>query len=120
MGFLLFLISLETIKGRRKHMISLGAGKNNEIEQLVAAHSNFTSYVPTLLILLYLAEVSGRTPSYILHLFGVPITVGRLCHFLAFKGKMNFTIRKAGMYLTLWPLLILSIWILVTYVRINI
>ena len=118
LGLLLFYISLETIKGRRKHLISLGAGQNNEIEQLVAAHSNFASYTPTLLILLALAEMSGRTHPYAIHILGLMILSGRVFHFTAFRNKMNFTHRKLGMYLTLWPLLGLALWNIVLYCKV--
>ena len=107
-GLLLFKISLETIKARRKHQISLGMGENNEIASIVSAHSNFVSYTPLLLILLLVLEYSQFFPVLVIHLFGIIIILGRFLHFYAFKGEMAFKPRVVGMHMTLWPLLIMS------------
>jgi hypothetical protein len=115
LGVLFFIISIETIKGRRKHLVSIGNGDNQELAQLAAAHSNFTAYAPFFLILLGLLEQYSGYHFAILHLFGGLFTLGRLLHFRAFNGKMNFKLRKLGMHLTLWPFLILSIWAMAYY-----
>jgi uncharacterized membrane protein YecN with MAPEG domain len=109
-------ISLETIKARRKHQISLGPGKNNEIEPFTSAHDNFAAYTCLLLILLYFLENTGLFPHGVIHLLGTIITVGRGLHFLGLISKpMNFKLRKWGMYLTLWPLLGMGILNIFTY-----
>lgn len=101
-------ISLETIKGRKRNKISLGVGNSNEILNLVSAHSNFSAYVPMILIMMALAENSDVVPNYGLHVIGSLVIIGRICHYIAFRGTMNFKLRVIGMQLTIWPILILA------------
>ena len=109
LALLMVKISLDTIKIRQKYQISLGPGENNEVEQMASAHSNFSQYVPPLLILLYLLEQSQTVPVVLIHLIGISFTIGRYYHYIAFKGeKMWFKMRKRGMKLTLFPLIILG------------
>ena len=120
LGVMLFLISMEAISARRRNQISLGVGDSKEIEAIVSAHHNFSSYTPMLLILLFGLEYSKVYPSYIIHLFGILITLGRTFHYYAFRGKkMDFKNRVRGMQLTLWSLLILGLLNFATFVKIR-
>jgi uncharacterized membrane protein YecN with MAPEG domain len=108
LGFLYFVVSLSVIKARGQHQVSLGAGETGEILHLVSAHSNFASYTPLFLIGLYLLETGGLH-LWALHGLGVVFLIGRVLHFLSMKdGEQNFKYRKAGMMMTLWPLIIMS------------
>lgn len=110
LGLLFFAMSLETIKARRKHLVSLGSGPNNEIAAIVSAHANFAAYVPILLLLVWFVSQRTIYPTWLLHMLCGAFTLGRLLHYVAFRGeKMKFRYRVWGMYLTLWPLIILSI-----------
>jgi len=103
-------ISLKVIGARRQNRISLGAGPQGEISAIVSAHANFAAYVPLLLLLTYFLEVGGRMSPYVLHLIAAAYTVGRILHYLAFRGpEMKFRLRVAGMQLTLWPLIVLAL-----------
>ena len=117
LGLLLFYITIAVIKGRRKHLVSLGPGENNEIGQLTAAHANFISYVPHFLFLFYFLERTNALSAAILHILGLAFTLGRTFHFIAFNQKMNFKLRKLGMHLTLWPLLISSVLCIYAYIK---
>jgi len=110
LGLLYFWISIETIKGRRANKVSLGAGENNEILHLVSAHSNFASYTPFFLFSLFLLE--HQTVSlYAIHALAVVFVLGRVLHYLTMRNQeKTFKYRKAGMMLTLWPLIIVSVW----------
>lgn len=110
LGVLYFFISIDVIKNRKKYQVSLGYGPNNEIAEIVSAHSNFSSYAPLLLILTYLLETSPWIPIWATFVLALGFTLGRVLHYLAFKGKkMNFKLRVKAMMLTLFPLLILGI-----------
>lgn len=110
LGLLFAKMSLDTIGARRKHQVSLGVGPNREIENFVSAHANFAAYVPVLLILAYLLEISGHIPAVFVHLLCMLFTLGRVLHYAAFCGThMNFKLRVMGMQLTLWPLIVSSI-----------
>ncbi len=109
LGILLFKISLETIKARKTHRISLGTGDNAQIQAIVSAHSNFVAYTPLFLILLYSIERYKGYPSLLFHTLGCLFILGRLLHYKSFtKEKMDFKNRVRGMKLTLLPILILS------------
>jgi uncharacterized membrane protein YecN with MAPEG domain len=82
LGFMLVWISFETIKGRWKYKISLGSGTNNEILHLTSAHSNFISYSPYFLILLYLAERENSVPNLFLIIISSAFIIGRFLHFI--------------------------------------
>ena len=110
LGLLYFWISIETIMARGKNKVSLGAGENNEIIHLVSAHGNFSSYVPFFLLALYLLE-QQTVSAYALHALAVVFVLGRVLHFLTMRNKeQTFKYRKAAMMLTLWPLIIVSLW----------
>lgn len=109
LSLIFFAISIDTIKARRKHQISLGYGPHNEIEQIVSAHANFVAYVPLFLILNYGIESSKVIPTSLQITLLTVFFLGRLFHYLAFRGsKMNFPFRIWGMHMTLWPLLLSS------------
>lgn len=107
LGFLFLKISIDTIRARKKHLVSLGGGPNNEITSLMSAHSNFASYVPFFLLLLFFSE--SKSPPWLIHSVGICFVLGRLLHYDAFRtSKMKFRRRVQGMHLTLWPMVFLS------------
>ena len=105
LGFIYFFMTIKVIKGRWKYKVSLGVGENNELLPVVSAHNNFSNYVPFFLIAFYLLEVQSLHFLF-LHLIGIAFFIGRIMHYMALDGKMNFKLRKLSMHLTLWPLLI--------------
>lgn len=110
LGLLFLKISFETISARRSLGISLGAGEKNEIAYLVSAHSNFSSYTPFFVLLLFFAETIGAYPTILIHLVGVCFFTGRVIHFLTMRdGEKTFKKRKLGMILTLTPIIVLSL-----------
>lgn len=110
LGLLYFWISIETIMARGKNKVSLGAGENNEIIHLVSAHGNFSSYAPFFLFAMFLLE-QQTVSAYVLHALGIVFVAGRLLHFFTMRNKeKTFKYRKTAMMLTLWPLVIVSIW----------
>ena len=91
---LYFKISLETINARRSNKISVGAGDNNEIAGIVSAHSNFNSYVPIFIVLLYLYETSDIAASVIIHALGLSVLAGRYLHYIGIKDQKAQNFRK--------------------------
>lgn len=109
LGLLYFKITMKVIKGRIKNQISLGAGDNNEILHLVSAHSNFAAYVPFFLISLFALEFQNANVLF-LNVLGIVFVIGRLLHYIGMKGdRMNFKLRRIGMYFSIWPMLIATI-----------
>ena len=116
LAVLYFKLSLDVIRARKSHRISLGDGPNHEIAAVVSAHHNFASYSFFLLLLLALLEFSRLIPLMGLHVLAAAFTLGRVLHYIAFSSsKMNFKLRVIGMHLTLWPLLLLGLLNLYVY-----
>jgi uncharacterized protein len=117
LAMLYFYISLETIKARGREKVSLGPGGDNQILHLVSAHSNFASYVPIFLLMLFLLELQ-QINKYLLHGIAIVFLVGRVLHFLTMRDKeRTFKKRKLGMQMTLWPLIVLACLNLFAFIR---
>ena len=117
LGLLYARISLFVVSARRKNQIAYGYGENGEIMGPVSAHSNFASYIPILLILLYFTEMNGHLPLIIILAIATLIVVGRFLHFKGLSGdKTNFKFRRWGMYLTILPMIFMSVLNLVTFI----
>lgn len=108
MGLLLVAISFAVIKQRRYHKIAYGYGKNNEIIDVVSAHSNFVSYVPIFTIILVIIEIYFSAPPAIVASLACLFAIGRFLHFyglVTFKNTNDLGLRVAGMLLTIFPLM---------------
>lgn len=104
-------ISLDTINARRRAKVSLGPGANDEILGYVSAHSNFQSYVPIIGLLMYFYENSELFNELALHAIGLTVLAGRLVHYIGVRNAraQNFKFRVAGMQMTIWPLIVLTL-----------
>ncbi len=97
---LFFVLSIKTIKQRRKNKIALGHNENPEMLRAIRAHSNFAEYVPLNLFALYLVEAQGANP-IITHFLGLAILIGRFLHSYGISQiNENFKFRVTGMILT--------------------
>lgn len=111
-------MTTDVIKARRSNQVSTGYGPDGVIRDIVSAHANFSSYVPIMLIMLFLLESSNHIPSYIIHILGVMCFLGRLFHYQAFSSKtMNFKKRVLGMQLTIFPMILMAIGCLYIYLK---
>lgn len=108
--FLYLKITFEVIKNRRSQKVSLGSGENDEILKFTSAHSNFSAYVPLMLILFYLIESSNLISNMVLIPLALVIFIGRLLHYKGLTAKeMNFPLRVRGMKLTIFPMIVMSL-----------
>lgn len=73
------LLSFRIIGLRRKFKVGIGHGKQNELHRAIRVHGNFSEYVPLALFLLLLLELN-QTQSWIMHVLGFSLLVGRLFH----------------------------------------
>lgn len=115
-GLLYIQITFDVIRHRRKHKVSVGFGKNQAVAQVASTHANFSSYVPFGLILIYLLEAGQMIPLPGIHFFAIAMLIGRTLHYVAFKGEMNFKVRIAGMILTIFPLVAMSVLNIYSYI----
>lgn len=103
-------ISFETIKARRRNKVSLGTGESQQLLGLVSAHSNFQSYVPIIILLMWFYENSSLASEIVIHAIGLSVFAGRLLHYLGVRNatEQNLKFRVAGMRLTLAPMAVLT------------
>jgi uncharacterized protein len=117
LGVLFVLLSLRTVRLRRKLRIGLGDAGHPAMLRAVRVHANFSEYVPLSLMLLCLAEVQAA-PVWLLHTLGIALLLARLIHAYGVSQvheKIKF--RVAGVSLTLSILLITSSYLAFNYVR---
>ena len=101
-----FVLSVRVILGRTgPGNPSLGDGGNPAMLRRIRGHANFAEYVPLVLVLMALLELSG-SPKWQLHAIGSALLVGRLLHGYAFSFTQQHVLgRSAGIALTLVALL---------------
>ncbi len=112
LGIIFFVHSLRIIQGRGLTKTSLGDGGNDLMTRRIRIHGNFAEYIPLLLLILFLLEISNAS-AVVLSLFAGALVLGRILHFYGLYTKETpMWARVWGMQLTLWPLLIGSFYLL--------
>jgi uncharacterized membrane protein YecN with MAPEG domain len=92
LALLFFVLSLRVIKMRGAG-ISLGDGGNPVMLRRIRGHGNFAEYVPFILLMMAMLELSHFS-TYFLHGLGIVLVVGRLLHGYA----LSFTEKSAGRF----------------------
>ena len=59
LALLFVLLSVNVIRARRSHRVTLGVAGNVDLERQVRVHANFAEYVPLTLLLLAMARTSA-------------------------------------------------------------
>ena len=77
-------LTARVIRRRRRQRVDMGTGGDLLLERYVRAQANFLEAVPYALILLLLLELAG-TPPWLLHLLGMMLLAGRICHARSFS-----------------------------------
>ncbi len=101
-AFLQILLILKIVKVRRRDLVSLGLGEDNdELTRKSRAHGNFVETVPMAIMLMLIAELGGA-PLYLIHILGLAMLISRVLHFYGLTtGKGYGPLRFYGMILTL-------------------
>ena len=89
-ALLIIYLSLNVIKSRRKHQISVGDGGNEALQTAQGAQSSAIEYLPISLILLFYLEYNGAG-IWIIHLAGIALITGRIIHA---HGLLNRRMRR--------------------------
>ncbi len=101
LAFLFMWLSLNVVRGRRLHKISVGDGAEKDMVKRMRTQANFVEYAGTGIMLLLLAELQGLVP-WALHLAGLALLAGRVLHAYGFGSTPQIVpLRKWGMYFTL-------------------
>ena len=106
---LIFLVlGLQVSRLRRGNRVLFGDGDNRELRSAIRAHANFAEYVPIIVLMVALLEMSGL-PALRVHLLMGTLLVARLLHPLGMyvgPRTLQFQIcRVGGISLTLIVLL---------------
>ena len=106
LAILFFVLSVRVIALRGNPAFAFmaqGKGDDELLQRAIRAHGNFAEYVPFMLIILYLLEVSGTSPSK-LHVLGGAFLLGRIMHGICMGFmRSNMRLRVGGTVLTLIP-----------------
>ena len=103
---LIVWLSLNVIKARRKHKVRYGDGDNIHLIVARTAHSNTVQYIPLALILLLMLELNHAS-TWLIHLLGISLVVGRLIYAHALL-KEHHSGRVTGMKITLYALIAMA------------
>ena len=107
-AFLLLLLAILTTRARRATGTSLGDGGHTRMIQASRAHGNAAEYIPIGLILLW-ALVSVGAPTWLLHVQGATLTLGRVLHALGLHASAGVSIGRFLGILTTWVSLLIGI-----------
>lgn len=106
LAFVYVVLSFRIILMRRKYQVGIGHGKQNELHRAIRVHGNFAEYVPLALLLMLLLELN-QTESWLMHVLGLSLLVGRLFHALGLGKSAGTSVpRFVGGILTYTMMLV--------------
>lgn len=85
-ALVLLWIAVATGRLRQRTRIFIGDGGNQHMIRILRGHANALETIPIALILMLLMAAFG-TPTWVLHLFGIALTVGRVLHAMHFIAE---------------------------------
>jgi hypothetical protein len=94
-------LSLNVIRLRRQHRISMGDGGHADLQAAIRTQGNATEYIPIILILMIMLEWAGAA-WWIIHIAGITLLTGRIIHASALQqsdGKRRVLGMKFTFYL---------------------
>src|SRR5438445_8505823 len=104
LALLYVVLGLQVSRLRRGNRVLFGDGDNRELRSAIRAHANFAEYVPIIVLMVALLEMSG-TPALRVHLLMGTLLLARLLHPLGMyvgPRTLQFQIcRVGGISLTL-------------------
>ncbi len=108
-GLIPFGLAAHVGRTRVRLWIPIGDSGNPAMIRARRGQANFVKYVPLILLQMALMALIG-TPVWVIHLFGVALTLGSLLHGWRFaEGDAPGWQRAAGTALTLVPLVVGSL-----------
>jgi uncharacterized membrane protein YecN with MAPEG domain len=114
LGFV--ILSILTLRLRRKFKITLGDGGNQQLLRAIRVHSNFAEYVPLALILIYMTESIGA-PVLLVHFLCMSLLLGRFSHACGVSQNVeNLKFRVFGMTATFNAIITSSIYLIFAYI----
>jgi uncharacterized membrane protein YecN with MAPEG domain len=112
LALLKLVLAMRVGQGRFLHRVSLGDGGNPDMLVRMRTHANFVEYVPLILILMGILEMSSGNPTA-LALGGALLVVFRILHAIGMPRKAPNAFRAIGAMGTFFLLAAFAIWGLV-------
>ena len=115
LAILYAVLSVRTLRLRRRLRIAIGDSGDERMLRAMRAHANFAEYVPLALLLIYLVEIAPAS-AVLVHALGLALLLGRVLHAWGVsRSPEDFRFRVAGMALTLASLLVASLYLLLAH-----
>ena len=115
LALLYIVLGLQVSRLRRGNKVLFGDGGNIKLRSAIRAHANFVEYVPIIVLMVALLEMSGTAAAGV-HLLMAALLVARLVHPLGMyvgPRTLQFQIcRVGGILLTLLVMLCASLLLL--------
>ena len=108
LALLYLVLGLQVSRLRRGNRVLFGDGDNRQLRSAIRAHGNFAEYVPIIVLLVALLEMSG-TSALRVHLLLGGLLVARLLHPLGMyvgPRSTQFQIYRVGGILLTWLVLV--------------
>jgi uncharacterized membrane protein YecN with MAPEG domain len=108
LALLYVVLGLQVSRLRRGHRVVFGDGDNIKLRSAIRAHGNFAEYVPIIVLLVAMLEMSGL-PAMRVHLLMGGLLVARLLHPLGMyvgPRTMQFQIYRVGGIVLTWLVLV--------------
>ncbi len=103
---LYFVLAVRIIKLRWRDKVPLGTGDSKDVLKAVRVHANFNEYVPLVLVMLLMMELTGAS-MVMLHVMGGVFFLGRVLHAMGItKTSGTSWMRFCGMISTFVVLLV--------------
>ena len=99
-AFMQIYLTMQVVKHRKKHEISLGHGDNDELTRHVRVHGNFVETIPMALFLMLILETGGLD-YWVIHVLGLGMLLSRIGHRIGLlSGHGHGAFRQYSVMLT--------------------
>jgi uncharacterized membrane protein YecN with MAPEG domain len=110
LALLYLVLGLQVSRLRRGHRVLFGDGDNIKLRSAIRAHANFVEYVPLVVLMVAMLEMSGL-PAVQVHLLMGALLVARLLHPLGMyvgPRTLQFQIYRVGGITLNWLVLLVA------------
>jgi uncharacterized membrane protein YecN with MAPEG domain len=109
LALMCLVLAARVSRARMKHRISLGDKGNEELLVRMRIHGNFVEFVPLVLILMALLELSGADRSWLMAA-GAVLVLSRIMHVIGLPRPAPNVFRAGGASGTYAVMAALAIW----------